>query len=108
MKIQNPEESKLEFTFADGSWRRVSELETVYVGKGEYKPGWRWSEHVGKQGGKSSARHIGYVLSGSFGISDSKGNESTVSEGQAFEVGSNHDAWVIGNQPCIALDFEIK
>ncbi len=27
--------------------------------------------------------------------------------GELFEVGPNHDAWVSGNEPCIALDFAL-
>jgi hypothetical protein len=30
----------------------------------------------------------------------------TVGPGEAFEVGPGHDAWVVGDEPCVALDFE--
>jgi hypothetical protein len=41
-------------------------------------------------------------------VKDQTGHEATISPGDAFEIGPNHDAWVVGNEPCIALDFEVK
>ncbi len=38
-------------------------------------------------------------------VRDSSGNESLVHAGEAFEVAENHDAWVVGDEPCVALDF---
>jgi quercetin dioxygenase-like cupin family protein len=94
------------WTFLDGSKRTAVVLESVAIGRGEYLPGWRWSLHVGKQTGKSSAAHIGYVLSGRMAVRGADGKEITVGPGEAFEVGPGHDAWVVGDEPCAALDFE--
>lgn len=38
-------------------------------------------------------------------IQDATGAEREVGPGEAFEVGPGHDAWVIGSEPCNALDF---
>jgi hypothetical protein len=38
-------------------------------------------------------------------IKNSNGGEMMVGAGEAFEVGPGHDAWVEGNETCIALDF---
>ena len=92
--------------FLDGSKRSVVILDSVAVGRGEYLPGWRWSEHAGRQTGKGSAAHIGYVLSGRMIVQAADGLEVMVGPGEAFEVGPGHDAWVAGSEPCIALDFE--
>lgn len=108
MKIENPEAESRETTFADGSKRNVAELETVFVGKGTYLPGWRWSKDVGAHTGKESERHVGFVVSGSFGVKEADGTKGSVKAGEAFELGPGADAWVIGNEPCIALDFELK
>ncbi|HEX8974314.1 MAG TPA: hypothetical protein VF817_02395 [Patescibacteria group bacterium] len=96
---------ELTWTFLDGSSRTAGILETVAIGKGEYLPGWQWSKHAGKITGKESERHIGYILSGEMMVKDSGGNEARVVPGEAFEVGPGHDAWVLGNVSCIALDF---
>jgi hypothetical protein len=94
------------WTFLDGSKRSAVILSSVVIGRGEYSPGWRWSLHVGTQTGKVSAAHIGCVLSGQMAIRSPDGKEITVGPGEAFEVGPGHDAWVVGNAPCLALDFE--
>lgn len=108
MKIEKPENGVRKFVFADGSERSVAELETVFIGKGTYLPGWRWSKDVGSVTGKQSERHVGYILSGTFGGYDDSGNEVEIHAGEAFEVGPNHDGWVVGDEPCVALDFIVK
>ena len=95
------------FTFLDGSRRSVVVLKSVAIGKGEYLPGWKWSQHVGAQTGKSSMAHIGYILSGKMIVQGTDEPEIMVGPGDAFEMGPGHDAWVIGDKPCTALDFEI-
>lgn len=94
------------WTFLDGSTQTAVILDSVAIGRGEYLPGWRWSVHVGRQTGKGSSAHIGYVLSGQMAIRSPDGKEFTVSPGEAFAVGPGHDAWVVGNERCVALDFE--
>jgi len=39
-------------------------------------------------------------------VCSSEGKEIIVNSGEAFEIGPGHDAWVVGNEPCVALDFE--
>jgi hypothetical protein len=38
-------------------------------------------------------------------IKDVSGDETVVGPKEAFEVGPNSDAWVLGDEPCIALDL---
>lgn len=94
------------WTFLDGSKRAAVILKSVAIGRGEYLPGWKWSEHVGRQTGRDSQAHVGLVVSGKMVIRGADGQEVTVGPGDAFEVGPGHDGWVIGDKPCIALDFE--
>ena len=103
--IKNPSVSEAKWEFLDGSKRSAVNLRTSFVGIGTYEPGWRWSEHVGKQTGKESENHIGYILSGSFIVKSASGQELVVGPGEAFEIAPGHDAWVNGNKPCVALDF---
>jgi len=81
-------------------------LKSVAIGRGEYLPGWNWSQHAGAQTGKTSDAHIGYVISGRMMIRAADGEEVTVGPGDAFELLPGHDAWVMGQEPCIALDFK--
>jgi hypothetical protein len=94
------------WTFLDGSKRSVVILGSIAIGRGEYRPGWRWSTHVGSITRKVSEAHIGYVISGHIAVRGANGNEIKVGPGEAFEVQPGHDAWVVGNEVCVALDFE--
>ena len=93
-------------TFLDGSKRTVVVLGSVAIGRGEYLPGWKWSKHARPQTGKNSEAHIGYILSGQMAVKGADGKEVKIGPGDAFEVKPGHDAWVVGNEPCVALDFE--
>lgn len=91
--------------FIDGSTRSYTALRTAAIGYGTYHPGWRWSLHARPQTGKNSENHIGYIISGHMIVKDSSGNEAKIGSGCAFEIAQGSDAWVIGDEPCIALDF---
>ena len=93
-------------TFADGSVRVVLDLPgPVTVGHGVYLPGWRWSTHVGAVTGRTSQHHYGYVLSGRMRVRSRAGAEIEAGPGDAFAVGPGNDAWVVGDEPCTALDW---
>lgn len=91
--------------FIDGSTRSYTALRTAAIGLGTYQPGWRWSLHAGSQTGKDSENHIGYIISGRMMVSDTSGNQVEIEAGCAFEMEPGSDAWVIGDEPCVALDF---
>jgi hypothetical protein len=91
--------------FLDGSTRSHARLRSVSVGLGVYQPGWQWSRHAGPQTGKAPENHVGYVLSGAMMIQDTEGREQRVEPGFAFEIEAGGDAWVVGSEPCTALDF---
>jgi len=38
-------------------------------------------------------------------VKDPAGNEAEIEPGDAFEIEAGSDAWVIGDERCIALDF---
>ena len=103
--VGNPLNSYNLRKFLDGSSRSDTMLRSARIGLGTYLVGWKWSLHAGAQTGKSSGNHIGYILSGRMVVRDSDGMEREIAPGQAFEVGPGHDAWVVGSESCIALDF---
>jgi Cupin domain len=55
--------------------------------------------------GKESEEHIGYVISGRMAVRAKDGAEVEVGPGEAFIAAPGHDAWVLGEEPCVALDF---
>lgn len=85
----------------------VVKLDGVVVGRAVFEPGWKWSQHVKPIAGTPScqAAHTGYVLSGRMKIVMDDGKQAEVGPGDAVVVAPGHDAWVVGNEPCVMLDF---
>ena len=101
----SPRSSSHVTRFLDGSERRVVHLGTAWMGEGRYLPGWRWSDHVQPMHGRPSEAHAGYVLSGQLQVRGADGVERVVGPGEAFWAAPGHDAWVVGSEECVALDF---
>jgi quercetin dioxygenase-like cupin family protein len=83
------------------------ELAGDAVGRGTFEPGWRWSEHVKPLSGTDSCqvRHVGYVLQGRMKVVMDGGEELEVRPGDVFEMPPGHDAWIVGDERCVLLDF---
>jgi Cupin domain len=77
------------------------------VGKGVFEPGWRWSEHVKPIAGTDSCQtaHLGYVVSGRMHIQMTDGSEGECGPGDAVHIAPGHDAWIVGDEPCVFIDF---
>ena len=78
------------------------------VGLGHFKPGWDWNTHAGAQTGMDSQSHIGYIQSGAMAVETAGGVTVELGPGDLFEVGPGHNAWVLGDEMCIALDVSVK
>ncbi len=77
------------------------------VGKLTLEPGWRWSKHV-KPIAKTEwceAPHFQYQVSGRLGVRMTDGTEFVTEPGQVSTLPSGHDAWVVGDQPVILIDW---
>jgi class 3 adenylate cyclase len=83
------------------------ELGELAVGRSIFEPGWRWSAHVKPIVGTESCQvhHIGYVMSGHLHVEMTDGASLDVVGGDAFEIPPGHDAWVIGDEPWISVDW---
>ena len=77
------------------------------VGRGTFEPVWRWSENVKPIVGTDSCQvsHLGYIVSGRMGVRMDDGTEGEAGPGDVFALAPGHDAWVIGDERCVALDF---
>ena len=78
----------------------------VTVLRGVFEPGWRWSTDVKPIVGTESCptRHLGYVISGRMQVRMDDGTEHTVAAGDLFDLPAGHDAWVVGDEPCVMVD----
>jgi hypothetical protein len=77
------------------------------VGRGTFEPGWRWSENVKPIAETDSCEvsHLVYVLSGRMRVQMDDGAEGEVGPGNVAAIPPGHDAEVVGDEPCVALDF---
>jgi Cupin domain len=82
-------------------------LSSGAVGKGTFEPGWRWSNDVKPIAGTDSCQvqHIGYVVSGRMKVVMDDGSEAEVGPGDAFVMPPGHDAWTVGDEACVLIDF---
>jgi len=85
----------------------VVHLQTCDVGLGTFEPGWRWSQDVKPIAGTDSCQvhHLGYVLSGRMHVVMDDGNEIEVGPGDACDIPPGHDAWTLGDEACVMVDF---
>jgi hypothetical protein len=77
------------------------------IGRGTFEPGWRWSQNVKPIAGTDSCQvsHLGYVLSGRMRVFMDDGTEGIASAGDVCAIPPGHDAEVVGDEPCVMLDF---
>lgn len=88
------------------------QIELVHIGAGAvgratFQPGWRWSEHVGPTVGSDTcdAYHLSYVISGRQRVVMNDGTEMEFGPGDVAFVSPGHDGWVVGDEPCVLVDF---
>jgi hypothetical protein len=87
-------------------------LELVNIGDGVVgrlvlEPGWRWSESVKPLVGTElcEAPHFQYHATGRIRIVTSDGREFEVGPGEVTSLPSGHDAYVVGDDPVVMVDF---
>jgi mannose-6-phosphate isomerase-like protein (cupin superfamily) len=85
----------------------VVQVGDVTFGRATFEPGWKWSESVKPVAGTDlcMVHHNGYVVSGNLHIVMEDGTEVDVGPGDVFVCPPGHDAWVLGDEACVALDF---
>jgi class 3 adenylate cyclase len=86
----------------------IVELDDTVVGRMTYEPGWRWSVDVRPIAGTDTCQyhHVGMALSGVLRVQMPDGTELEIGPGDVFEIPPGHDAWVVGDEPWISVDFE--
>ncbi len=77
------------------------------LGRISYEPGWRWSEDVRPivKTELCEVHHVGYVVSGQLHTEMRDGSVMEVRAGDVFEFPPGHDAWVIGDEPWVSIDW---
>ena len=77
------------------------------VGRLVFEPGWRWSTDVKPLAGTSSceAPHFQYHVAGKLAIRMDDGTEIVAGPGDVTSLPSGHDAWVVGDEPVVVVDW---
>jgi hypothetical protein len=93
MSLESPEETR-PFEEGKGQLQLVS-MEEEGVGRAAFLPGWTWSEHVKPiaRTGSCQAAHMGY-------------HEMEYGPGDFAIMPPGRDAWVIGGEPCVVIDWQ--
>ncbi len=96
--------------------RRVGHAEIAVASVGDatitrevMEPGWRWSKDVKPIVGTDLCRasHQLFIVSGRLHFVMEDGAELEVHIGDAAVIPPGHDAWVVGDEPCEAVDFSL-
>jgi mannose-6-phosphate isomerase-like protein (cupin superfamily) len=101
--LETPDETR---KFENGSVDVVN-IGGGTVGRYQFQPGWKWSQHV-KPIAKTElceAPHFMYQVSGRMHVVMKDGGEIDVNPGDVGVIPPGHDAWVVGNEPAVGVDW---
>jgi class 3 adenylate cyclase len=79
----------------------------VAVGYAVWQPGWRWSSDLRPLAGTDwcENHHLGYAISGTLEVLTEKGDRLEIHGRSAFEIPPRHDAWVVGDEPFVTVEW---
>ncbi len=99
-ETRTPDKTKLEIVNVGGAT----------VGRGTLQPGWRWSEVIKPVVGTEycDVHHLGVLLSGKMHVVHNDGSEVDIAAGDVYNIQPGHDAWVVGDQPAVGVEFDAK
>ncbi len=77
------------------------------IGRITLEPGWSWDKSVKPIAKTNSceAPHTQYIISGRIKVVMDDGTEEEFGPGDTAVIPSGHNAWVIGNENVVAIDF---
>lgn len=77
------------------------------IGRATFEPGWKWSEHEKPEAGTEQCEiaHFGYLVKGRIRVVMRDGSEATLEAGDVFCLPPGHDAWVLGEETVVMVDF---
>ena len=101
--FHSPDETR---AFPNGS-AEILNIGGGQVGRLVFEPGWRWSTDVKPiaRTGSCEAPHFQYHVSGKLGIRMDDGTELVAGPGDITSLPSGHDAWVVGDEPVVVVDW---
>lgn len=78
------------------------------IGRAVFEPGWKWSNSIQPivKTKSCEAAHFQYHVSGVLMVVMDDGTKFECRPGDVSLLPSGHDAWVIGDEPAIVVDFQ--
>ena len=78
------------------------------IGRATFQPGWKWSESVQPLAKTKSceAPHFQYHVSGELMVKMDDGTVFQCKPGDVSLLPLGHDAWVVGTEPAVVVDFQ--
>ncbi|MGE5197638.1 MAG: cupin domain-containing protein [Deltaproteobacteria bacterium] len=86
----------------------IVKIGKITIGRAIFKPGWKWSESIQPLVKTKSceAPHFQYHVSGVIKVVMDDGTEKELRAGDVSLLPSGHDAWVVGDEPVVVVDFQ--
>ena len=86
----------------------ILDMGGTQVMRATFQPGWKWSECVKPVAGTDSCQvaHMVYTVSGRMGIRMDDGSELEIGPGDVTSIPPGHDAWIVGDEPFVGIDFQ--
>ncbi|MBI1784735.1 cupin domain-containing protein [Candidatus Sumerlaeota bacterium] len=102
--FNNPEEVR---NFPKGKVELLK-IGGAMIGRAVFEPGWKWSTSVQPLAKTRSceAPHFQYHVSGTLKVLMDDGTEYECKAGDISSLPSGHDAWVVGDEPVVVVDFQ--
>ncbi|HYY93399.1 MAG TPA: cupin domain-containing protein [Pyrinomonadaceae bacterium] len=102
--FDSPEETRS----VDKGKVEVLNMGGTQVMRATFQPGWKWSECVKPVAGTDSCQvsHLVYTVSGRMVIRMDDGSETEVGAGDVVSIAPGHDAWIVGDEPYVGIDFQ--
>lgn len=78
------------------------------IGRAVFEPGWKWSTSVQPliKTKSCEAPHYQYHVSGTLKVVMDDGSQFECKPGDVSLFPTGHDAWVVGNEPVVVVDFQ--
>jgi hypothetical protein len=102
--FSNPDEVR---TFPKGKLELIK-IGGSTIGRATFEPGWRWADSVQPLVKTKSceAPHFQYHVAGTLMVVMDDGTQLECKAGDVSLLPTGHDAWVVGNNPVIIVDFQ--
>ena len=99
----SPDETR---TFEKGKIE-LANLGDITIGRGLFEPGWSWEKCVKPivKTNSCQAPHTMYIISGRMKVVTDDGTEAETGPGDCAVIPPGHNVCMIGNEPCISVDF---